>query len=70
MSIHTSLKISGKLGGHRNVLTRPERLAKLQEVGRRKEGDSVFGLQKVRNIMMVTKKAKKKKDEEEDDKKK
>ncbi|SVD02555.1 uncharacterized protein METZ01_LOCUS355409, partial [marine metagenome] len=49
---------------------RPERLAKLQEEGRRKEGDSVFGLQKVRNIMMVTKKAKKKKDEEEDDKKK
>ena len=70
MSIHTSLKVSNKLGGHRNVLTRPERLAKLQEEGRRKEGDSVFGLQKVRNIMMVTKKAKKKKDEDGDDKKK
>ena len=69
MSIHTSLKISNKLGGHRNVLTRPQRLAKLQEEGRRKEGDSVFGLQKVRNIMMVTKKVKKKKDEEGDEKK-
>ena len=59
MSIHSSLKVSGKLGGHRNVLTRPERLAKLLEEGRREETDSVFGLQKVRNIMMKTKKTKK-----------
>jgi small basic protein (TIGR04137 family) len=65
MSIHSSLKVSGKLGGHRNVLTRPERLAKLLEEGRREETDSVFGLQKVRNIMMKTKKTKKEKEGEE-----
>ncbi len=59
MSIHSSLKVSGKLGGHRNVLTRPERLAKLLEEGRREEADSVFGLQKVRNILLKTKKTKK-----------
>ena len=64
MSIHSSLKATGKLGGHRNVLTRPERLVRLLEEGAREESDSVFGLQKVRNILMKTKKTKKDKDED------
>ena len=48
MSIHSSLKISGKLVGARNVWTRFERLTALQKVGRWEEGDPVTGLPKVR----------------------
>ncbi len=48
MSIHSSLKISGKLAGERNVWTRMERLAALRREGRWEEGDSVTGLPKVR----------------------
>jgi len=59
MSIHKSLIGAGTLKGHRNVLTRPERIAILLAEERRKEADSVFGLPKVRNIMMKAKKTKK-----------
>ncbi|MBI1368083.1 MAG: small basic protein [Planctomycetes bacterium] len=34
MSLDRSLKSSGSLSQHRNVLTRPERIAKLTEQGR------------------------------------
>ena len=64
MSIHKSLVPASKLRRHRNVLTRAERLEKLLEEDRRKEEDSVFGLPKVRNIIMRAKKKVKKKDEE------
>ena len=60
MSIHKSLVTAGKLTRHRNVLTRTERLEILLQEERRKEEDSVFGLPKVRNILM---RAKKKKEE-------
>ena len=60
MSMHKSLVTAGKLKRHRNVLTRAERLDLLLNEERRKEEDSVFGLPKVRNIMM---RAKKKKEE-------
>ena len=60
MSIHKSLVTAGKLTRHRNVLTRTERLETLLQEERRKDEDSVFGLPKVRNIMM---RAKKKKEE-------
>ncbi|HXG60530.1 MAG TPA: small basic protein, partial [Planctomycetota bacterium] len=60
MSIHKSLRTAGKLRRHRNVLTRAERLELLKKDGRWKEEQSIFGLPKVRNIMM---KAKKKKEE-------
>jgi small basic protein (TIGR04137 family) len=48
MSIHSSLKISGKLSGERNVWTRVERIQALRKLGRWQEGDSVLGLPKVR----------------------
>lgn len=66
MSLDRSLKAGSGLVRHRNVLTRPERLAKLGEEERFKEGDSVFGLPKVahRNVK-VGKKSKEKKEGEE-----
>ena len=47
MSIDRSLKIKGALTRHRNVLTRPERIEKLQEEEKWEEGNSVLGLPKV-----------------------
>jgi len=49
MSIDRSLKVKGALTRHRNVLTRPERIEKLQEEDRWQQGDSVTGLPKVAN---------------------
>ena len=66
MSIHRSLYQAGKLKRHRNVLTRAERLDVLQREERWKDEDSIYGLPKVRNIMVrAKKKVKKKTDEEE-----
>ena len=53
MSIHSSLKISGNLGGERNVWTRVERIQALKKVGNWKDGDSVLGLPKVRTRFKV-----------------
>lgn len=50
MSLHKSFSTKGRGGGHRNVLTRGERLAKLKEEERWKDGASVFGIPKVRSI--------------------
>ena len=47
MSIDRSLKISGALNRHRNVLTRDERIVQLKEDGVWEEGDSLMGLPKV-----------------------
>ena len=55
MSIHKSLKTSSKLARARNVWTRKERIAKLSADGRLQEGDSVFGLPKVRTAVKVVK---------------
>lgn len=65
MSIHRSLYQAGKLKRHRNVLTRAERLEVLKREERWKEEDSVYGLPKVRNIMVRAKKKTKKKTEDE-----
>ncbi len=65
MSIHRSLVPSAALARGRNVYTRAERLAILIREGRRSEGDSVFGLPKVRTVV-VKKAAKKKKEKKED----
>ncbi len=70
MTIDKSLKVQRGLIKHRNVLTRVERLARLQNVDRWQEGDSVFGLPKVRVQKMTLKKRKKVKQEEETDEKK
>ena len=60
MGIHKSLVTSGKLARHRNVLKRDERITRLQEEEKwKEEANSVFGLQKVRNILQRTKKVKK-----------
>jgi small basic protein (TIGR04137 family) len=48
MSIHTSLKVSGKMRGERNVWTRIERLLALKKVGKWSDGQRVVGLPKVR----------------------
>ena len=68
MTIDKSLKIQRGLIKNRNVLTRVERLTKLQEDGRWNEGDSIFGLPKVR-VQKVSLKKKKKVKKPEDDKK-
>ena len=64
MSLHPSLKRTKGTGGHRNVLKRDERIGKLATDERWKDGDSIFGLPKVRSIKMrIKKKAKKKEGE-------
>ncbi|MCK5172800.1 MAG: small basic protein [Planctomycetes bacterium] len=47
MSIDRSLKASGALSRHRNVLSRAERVEKLKEEERWIDGESVTGLPKV-----------------------
>ena len=65
MSLHSSLKRSASAGKHRNVLKREERLEKLVDEERwNAEGDSIYGLPKVRSIKMRVKKKPKKKLEE------
>lgn len=49
MSIDRSLKVKGALARHRNVLTRAERVGKLQEEERWTEGEPLVGLPKVAN---------------------
>lgn len=63
MSVHKSLKTTSRLARARSVLTRYERLVKLEQDGRWEEGQSVFGLPKVR-IARPKARKKKKKDEE------
>lgn len=53
MSIHQSLKLKNTLARQRSVLTRWERIVKLQEEERWAEGDSVMGLPKVRTKFKV-----------------
>ncbi len=66
MSLDSSLKIGGGLVRHRNVLTRAERIAKLQQNGSfDNEKDSPLGLVKVAHRKLVTAKKPKKKAEEE-----
>ena len=48
MSIHRSLKTSGRLIRARNVWTRLERIQVLQKEDRWKDGDPITGLPKVR----------------------
>ncbi len=47
MSLHPSLKPKDMLQRHRNVLTRPERIEKLKELGRWEDGTSPLHLPKV-----------------------
>ncbi len=58
MSIHPSLNLSEKDKKHRSVLKRTERLKMMLEKGRWKEGDSVFGLPKIKTLRIKIKKEK------------
>ncbi len=61
MSLHRSLRSTNTLARHRNVLTRVERLDKLQDSKRwSPEEGSVFGLPKVRSMKRMARKKKKK----------
>jgi len=70
MTIDKSLKIKAGSAKSRNVLTRAERLDKLVEMDRWKEGDSAYGIPKVRVQKISLKKKKKVKKEEDEPKKK
>lgn len=65
MTMDKSLRIRRGLVRSRSVLSRAERLAQLTETERWKEGDSPFGLPKVRVFKLTVKKKKKKKEEED-----
>ena len=65
MTIDKSLKVNRGGTQNRSVLTRAERLEKLTEADRWREGDSPFGLPKVRVRKLQMKKKKKKKEEDE-----
>lgn len=69
MTIDKSLKVKRGAGGSRSVLTRVERLQKLTEKERWADGDSPYGLPKVRVRKLQLKKKKKKKEEDADDSK-
>lgn len=64
MTIDKSLKVKRGATRNRSVLTRVERISKLREADRWKEGDSPLGLPKVRVRKLTMKKKKKKKEEE------
>ncbi len=67
MTIDKSLKVRTGMLRTRNVLTRAERLAKLQESERWQEGDPVLGMPKVRvQKISLKKKKKSKKDDEKE----
>jgi small basic protein (TIGR04137 family) len=59
MTIDKSLRVKAGAIQNRNVLTRAERVVKLKESERWKEGDSVLGLPKVRVLKLALKKKKK-----------
>jgi len=59
MTIDKSLRVKAGAISNRNVLTRAERIAKLKETERWREGDSVLGLAKVRVLKLALKKKKK-----------
>jgi small basic protein (TIGR04137 family) len=65
VTIDKSLRVRRGATRNRSVLTRVERIARLREADRWKEGDSPLGLPKVRVRKLTMKKKKKKKEEEE-----
>jgi small basic protein (TIGR04137 family) len=65
MTMDKSLKVRMGLARARSVLTRAERIQRLKSADRWKEGDSPYGLSKVRVYKLAVKKKKKKKEEEE-----
>jgi small basic protein (TIGR04137 family) len=64
MTIDKSLRVKAGAIQNRNVLSRAERVLRLKESERWKDGDSVLGLPKVRVLKLALKKKKKAKAEE------
>ena len=64
MTMDKSLKVRQGLARARSVLNRAERIQRLKTADRWQEGDSPFGLAKVRVFKLAIKKKKKKKEEE------
>jgi small basic protein (TIGR04137 family) len=64
MTMDKSLRVRRGLLRSRSVLTRAERITRLQEADRWKEDGSPLGLPKVRVFKLAMKKKKKKKEEE------
>jgi small basic protein (TIGR04137 family) len=58
MSLDKSLKSSGALARHRNVLSRAERIEKLADDEKWEDGDSIFALPKVPHRKVQTRKSK------------
>ncbi|MEI6631796.1 MAG: small basic protein [bacterium] len=58
MSIHPSLNSSEKDGKSRSVLKRIERIRMMLEKSQWKEGDSVYGLPKIKTLRIKIKKEK------------
>jgi len=67
MTMDKSLRVRSGLVRNRSVLTRAERILKLREADRWQEGESPYGLPKVRVYKLSMKKKKKKKKEEEEE---
>ncbi len=65
MSIDKSLRRKNSLERARSVLTRGERISKLMSDDRWNDGQSPYGLPKVKVVKLAVKKAKKVKEEEE-----
>jgi len=65
MSIHKSLKLKNTLERPRSVLTRWERIEKLIDQEKWREGDAVLGLPKVRTKFKVKSRKALKRDEAE-----
>ena len=68
MTMDRSLKVQAGAIKTRNVLSRAERVARLQELDRFNEEASVIGMPKVRVVKVSLKKKKKVKKEEGDEK--
>ncbi|MFH1923180.1 MAG: small basic protein [Planctomycetota bacterium] len=67
MTMDKSLRARRGLIRSRSVLTRAERLERLKASDRWEDGDSPFGLAKVRVYKLAIKKKKKKKKEDEEE---
>ena len=65
MTMDKSLKVRQGMARARSVLTRDERIQRLKAADRWQEGESPFGLPKVRVYKLAMKKKKKKKEDEE-----
>ena len=66
MTMDKSLRVRSGMTRARSVLTRDERIKRLTDAERWKEGDSPYGLPKVRVYKLAVKKKKKKAKEDEE----